>query len=391
MAFQNKSCKLQLEIQRTAFVDYDSFVQTLARNAQLAIEQVDETLRIYTLSNQWKTSLNRNGNIELSSPLLTGEQAVEARQLLQVLRSMNVKVGENCRSRIRYSSSSAIISNLPSELIWGSALALFLVTKTIELQFQFQRALLWQGIFFMQVLGYLFFMVFAIFLSKGISRKSKFEESLGTDSPQPETASPDETKLRVQPSASGMGKEPSTSAQVPEPNISEITREIKDPLENIVAYTRFYQSTIDKESQHWKDLVEIMEQAIRIQEIVNRVESMTCAREIDTPHSSQIGGKNLFRRTPRTIELIPLAVRGYDALGEPFETASYTLNVSPRGACVLFPDKAIKVGQKIDLQNHHFATEAMVRWIVQGKAGNMVFAGVDFTKPIKMLLKAQSA
>src|SRR5256712_942227 len=162
MAFQNKSCKLQLEIQRTAFVDYDSFVQTLARNAQLAIEQVDETLRIYTLSNQWRTSLNRNGNIELSSPLLTGEQAVEARQLLQVLRSMNVKVGENCRSRIRYSSSSAIISNLPSELIWGSALALFLVTKTIEFQFQFQRALLWQGIFFMQVLGYLFFMVFAI-------------------------------------------------------------------------------------------------------------------------------------------------------------------------------------------------------------------------------------
>ena len=144
MAFQNKSCKLQLEIQRTAFVDYDSFVQTLARNAQLAIEQVDETLRIYTLSNQWKTSLNRNGNIELSSPLLTGEQAVEARQLLQVLRSMNVKVGENCRSRIRYSSSSAIISNLPSELIWGSALALFLVTKTIELQFQFQRAWLVQ-------------------------------------------------------------------------------------------------------------------------------------------------------------------------------------------------------------------------------------------------------
>ena len=63
--------------------------------------------------------------------------------------------------------------------------------------------------------------------------------------------------------------------QASELNISEITREIKDPLDNIMAYTRLYQGTIDKESQHWKDLVEIVEQANRIQEIVHRVESTT--------------------------------------------------------------------------------------------------------------------
>ena len=302
---------------------------------------------------------------------------------------MNIKLGENCLARIRYSRAfslgqlSRAMGDLPVELIWGSALVLLMVTQTIELQFQ--RELLWHGIFLMQALGYFFFMVFAVFLFKGISRQ-RFEQSVSPDSSDAANFPPVETSLRTKPSASGMG-------QASELNISEITREIKDPLDNIMAYTRLYQGTIDKESQHWKDLVEIVEQANRIQEIVHRVESTTGIKETDPSDSSLAKGKNLFRRTPRTIELIPLVVRGNDFLGKPFQTASYTLNVSPRGACLLLPDKSINVGQKIDMQNQHFqfATEGTVRWIVQGKTGNMTFAGVQFTKPINMLLKAQSA
>ncbi len=250
-----------------------------------------------------------------------------------------------------------------------------MVTQTIELQFQ--RELLWHGIFLMQALGYFLFMIFAIYLFKGISRRPRSEHSLGSSSP---------TLDEPKPSARGMGQKPSSmSTQGPELNTAEITREIRDPLENIMAYTRFYQSTIDKESQQWKDLVEIMEQANRIQEIVNRAESITPVKETDASDSSLTEGKNLFRRTPRTIELMPLVLRGNDFLGKPFETASYTLNVSPRGACLLLPDKSINVGQKINLQNHQFqfATEGTVRWILQGKTGNMTFAGVQFTKPIK--------
>src|SRR5439155_18248819 len=187
--------------------------------------------------------------------------------------------------------------------------------------------LLWHGIFSMQVLGYVFFVVFAIFLLKGISNQPRSEESSPVGSPKAWIA--DQTSLR--------GNRPSPmSTQAPELNVTEITREIKDPLENIMAYTRLYQSAIDKESQHWKDLVEIREQAIRIQEIVNRVESITSVKETDT-----LDSRDLFRRTPRTVELIPLVVRGNDSLGKPFETASYTLNLSPRGACLLLPDKSI--------------------------------------------------
>ena len=258
MAFRKKFCKLQLEILRTTFADYDSFVHTFAHNAHLGIEGADESLGVYTFDNHWKASLNKNGNIELNSPLLTGEQAEDVHQLLQVLRSMNIKVGENCQARIRYSSAFDF-GNFPLELIWGSALVLFMVTQTIELQFQ--RELLWHGIFSMQVLGYVFFVVFAIFLLKGISNQPRSEESSPVGSPKAWIA--DQTSLR--------GNRPSPmSTQAPELNVTEITREIKDPLENIMAYTRLYQSAIDKESQHWKDLVEIREQAIRIQEIVNR-------------------------------------------------------------------------------------------------------------------------
>ena len=46
MAFRKKFCKLQLEILRTTFADYDSFVHTFAHNAHLGIEGADESLGV---------------------------------------------------------------------------------------------------------------------------------------------------------------------------------------------------------------------------------------------------------------------------------------------------------------------------------------------------------
>src|SRR5438552_1171737 len=122
---------------------------------------------------------------------------------------MNIKLGENCLARIRYSRGvslgnlSKAMGDLPVELIWGSALVLLMVTQTIELQFQ--RELLWHGIFLMQALGYFFFMVFAVFLFRGISRQ-RVEESVSPDSSEAANFPPAETSLSTKPSTSAMGQ-----------------------------------------------------------------------------------------------------------------------------------------------------------------------------------------
>jgi hypothetical protein len=161
----------------------------------------------------------------------------------------------------------------------------------------------------------------------------------------------------------------------------ELVREIRIPLDNVMAYTRFYQGAIESDSQQARDLAELMEQAIRIEEILNRLEPMTDeGLKVVSPIPSRLN-RDLFRRTPRALELIPMIVRGQDPLGEEFESPSYTLNTSSRGACLLLPDRVVKPGQHIILKNHQLSTEAEVRWVVEGKSGRMVFAGVQFPAP----------
>ncbi len=386
MPFSNRPFRIRLAIDRSTFADYESFVRTFAHSANLTIEGFDESSFTYIFGNQWKCSLNHNGNIVLISPLLSGERAKEAYSLVEALKQINVKVGENCHAEIDNQRFPDLgiwmrsMQRIRGEILCGLFLVLFIVTKTIELQLQ--EIVVWYWILLLQILGYGCFLLFTISLCKGISRKRGVE--LGF----PDLVGP-KAETNAQRPADELGpsmleKEALATTLPPAMNVFELAQEIKLPLDNIMAYIRFYQSATDKQSQHWKDLAEIMEQAIQIQEILNRVES----------HSSQKPGmfelvsedpSHLFRRTPRTMELIPLTVKGIDALGRAFEAPSYTLNLSARGACVLFPNKMTRIGQKIQIENHHFETEASVRWVIEGKSGNMVFAGVQFARPILSL------
>jgi len=387
MNFRDKPFKIRLEISKGAFSDYEHFARTFAHNAQLCVESMDKSQFVFTFDNQWKTSLKRNGNIKLCSPVLGTGRVAEVSHLLEVLKSMNVKLGDNCQAQIQYirfhdfSFLKEALKKVRVELQCGIMLIVFLLTKTIEIHLV--RAQAWQGALLLQLLGYGFLMLFAVLLYKSALHKPPKEQSLIASIHQQKVYDSELFQGTTQPFPPESSAGP-LSSQVPAQSLeaAELIREIKYPIENIMAYTRFYLTTTDRESQHWKDVVEIMEQAIRIQDVVNRAESMAPAKELGPPDGTASQSKSMFRRTARNMELLPLVVRGCDPLGEYFETASYTLNTSRRGACLLLPGKVIEVGQGIYIQNCQMASEASVRWVVPGKAGGMVFAGVEFPRPI---------
>jgi hypothetical protein len=86
------------------------------------------------------------------------------------------------------------------------------------------------------------------------------------------------------------------------------------------------------------------------------------------------------------MELIPVVMRGTDLLGDPFETPSYTVNISSTGACLLLPDGLVAVGQPVDLESPEFSIRGTVRWVVAGKIGNTMLTGIEFDT-----VKAQEA
>ena len=93
--FIDKSFKIRFEISKAAFTDYERFAGTFAHNAQLCVESTDKSQFIFTFDNQWQTSLNRNGNIDLCSPVIGTGRVGEVSHLLEVLKSMNVKSRPN--------------------------------------------------------------------------------------------------------------------------------------------------------------------------------------------------------------------------------------------------------------------------------------------------------
>jgi len=155
----------------------------------------------------------------------------------------------------------------------------------------------------------------------------------------------------------------------------DLMRELSFPLENIMAYTRFYKNHTQPNTQHWKDLMEIMEQAVLIREVMNRVEARLIA-EGDTSGSDE--GNKLFRKSQRRMDLIPVVMRGTDLLGDAFETPSYTLNISSEGLCLLLPDGLVAVGQSVELESQEFTLRGIVRWVVAGKTGNTMCTGIEF-------------
>ena len=265
------------------------------------------------------------------------------------------------------------------ELIWGPALALFLVSKTVEIHLQ--KKLSWSGVALTQVLEYLLVAIFAIFLYRSASRESTVEDSADLSDPRPLPEEAQDVSPQPEEAASQI-------ASPPLPEVWDIdfieVHEIESLVETIMAYSRYYKDVIDRQSQQWKDLLEIREQAIRVQEMMNRADPSNSSHLPSTQASDMGREKKRFRKTPRTLELVPVTVRGTAPNEEPFHTSSYTMNISPRGACLFLPDRGIQVGQKIQIQNHHFATEAQVHWATPGRSDNTMFAGVEFLRPIDL-------
>lgn len=373
-----KQFRVGLEVSRSTFSDYESFIHSLVGKAQLKIEGFDEGQSTYVFSNQWRSTLNRVSNVVLSSPLLNAQSVKEVTRLVSVLESMNIRMGESCMAHIRFerlfglSWLMKLIKRIPPEVWCGFWLVCFLVLKTVELQLQV--VLSWQAIYLLQGWEYLSAALFAVALCKAGSKNRQVSHSPGQaangQNPQKDTESIDVS------SQLALSTKPS-----PEEKLREVVTEFKHPIDHIMAYARFYQNATDSESQHGKDLVELMEQAIRIQEVFGKLNS-GLPSETSPPETANHPESNHFRRTPRVLELIPNIVKGVDLLGAEFETPSYTLNTSCRGACILLPEKLVNLGQKIYLQNHRFASEAEVRWVVKGREGTMVFAGVQFSKPV---------
>ncbi len=372
----SKPFRVKFDIAKSTFSDYESFIRSFARNANLQVSAFHENEFSYVFDNQWKAWLNRDSRVELSSPVLNGQGAEEVSRILGILDFMNVRVGENCRAQIKYDrildslGVSKFIEKVPTEIWCGFWLVVFLVLKTIE--FQTQEFLSLEDSIMLQAVGYFSVALFSVSLYKSVFQRRSLVSRSSPLSRKESNAAPvlqkGEQERMTQEQAAG---QPSDKWQ-------DLTAAIKNPLENVMAYARFYQTATESGSQHARDLAELMEQAIRIQGILDRLESTSSDVGAETALSAAADKRDLFRRIPRVLELIPLIVRGRDTLGEEFETPSYTLNTSPRGACLLLPDRVVRPGQCIYLQNHDFSAEAEVRWVVQGKAGSMVFAGVQF-------------
>jgi hypothetical protein len=116
---------------------------------------------------------------------------------------------------------------------------------------------------------------------------------------------------------------------------------------------------------------------------MNRVEARLVA-EGDTSGNDE--GNKLFRKNQRRMDLIPVVMRGIDLLGDPFETPSFTVNISSTGVCLLLPDGLVAVGQPVDLESPEFSLRGTVRWVVAGKIGNTMLTGIEFDT-----VKAQEA
>jgi hypothetical protein len=364
-----RSFKVKFRIFRFGFTDFDVFVRRFTEAAYWKIASSSETSHTYLFENGWNITLHPHGDISLYSPVLEREQATTVYGVIDVLIAMDVRVGENCEVEARYESAVRgnglpFLSEMPVAVLSAAALILFLATKTAELLYA--RILRLPVLIFFEGASFIFAVAFAYFLFKSLNQsKETLDEALVQASNQ----EAHEDFMRNE----GIWRKLQDRASI---HAMDLLKEIGYPLENIMAYTRFYSSHTQRDTQHWKDLTEIMEQAIRIQTVMNRAELRLTQ---DTELTSRAeNNKELFRQSQRHMDLVPLVVRGTDLLGEDFRTPSYTLNISDNGACLLLPDSLVAVGQTLLLENQESSRRATVRWVVEGRTKNMMFAGIEF-------------
>ena len=365
----DRSFKVRFKIFRFGFTDFDVFVRHFTEAAGWQITTQNERTHTYTFHNGWNITLHPHGDISLYSPLLKREEAIDVYAVIDVLITLDVRVGENCEVLMHYEGDFGRRKGLPFAtatpivMLAGTALILFLGTKTAQMTYH--RILSTPVVVFLETACFLFAVAFAYFLYKGLNRnKESFEEVLLE-------ASQTKSHEEFMQNEDVRRKQADTTAI----RASDLITELSFPLENIMAYTRFYKNHTQPDTQHWKDLMEIMEQAVRIREVMNRVEARHIA-EGDLSRTDE--GAPIFRKSQRCIELMPVTMRGTDLLGEAFETPSYTLNISSTGVCLFLPDGLVAVGQSVHLDSQEFSLRGTVRWAVVGKLRNMMFVGIEF-------------
>jgi len=365
----DQSFKVRFKIFRFGFTDFDVFARHFTEAACWHIANHNERTHTYTFQNSWNITLHPHGDISLYSPLLKREEAVDVYGVIDVLLTLDVRVGENCEVLMHYEGDFGrrnrlpFLTGVPIVILAATALILFLGTKTAQMMYH--RILSTPVVVFLETACFLFAVAFAYFLYKGLNRnKESFEEVLleASQTKSHEEFMQNEDVRRKQ------GDTTSIHAR-------DLMKELSFPLENIMAYTRFYKNHTQPDTQHWKDLMEIMEQAVRIREVMNRVEARLVA---EGDASGNDDGNKLFRKNQRRMELVPAVMRGTDLLGDPFETPSYTVNISSTGVCLLLPDGLVAVGQSVDLDSQEFSVRGTVRWVVAGKTGNMMLTGIEF-------------
>ena len=363
------SFKVRFKIFRFGFTDFDVFARHFTESTGWQIASHDERTHTYTFHNGWSITLHPHGDISLCSPLLKREEAIDVYAVIDVLLSLDVRVGENCEVLMHYESDLGrrnrlpFFTGVPIIILAAAALILFLGTKSVQMAYH--RILSTPVLVFLETACFLFAVAFAFLLYKGLNRnKESYEEVLleASQSKSHEEFMQNEDVRRKQ------GDKTFIHAR-------DLIKELSFPLENIMAYTRFYKNHTQPDTQHWKDLMEIMEQAVLIREVMNRVE----ARLVTEGDASGNDESNkLFRKSQRRMDLIPVVMRGTDLLGDPFETPSYTVNISSTGLCLLLPYGLVAVGQSVELESQEFTLRGTVRWVVPGKTGNTMFTGIEF-------------
>ncbi len=366
----HRSFKVKFKIFRFGFTDFDMFVRHFTDVASWGIESLNKDTHTYALQNEWNITLHPHGDISLYSPLLKREQATQVYHAIDVLIAMDVRIGENCEVEVHYDGSLVrrnrfpFLSSIPPLFVAGTALALFLGTKTAQMTYL--QTLLHPVWLAFEAADFILAVLLGCFLYKGFSRnKERFEDVLleaSREMAHEDFMHNEDIRRKTRDPAAIHAK--------------ALLNEISFPLENIMAYTRFYSSHSEPDTQHWKDLKEIMEQTVRMREVMNRVEIRLSSQADLLEHASK--DKKLFRKSLRSIDLIPLVIHGTDLLGESFKIPSYTLNISKTGLCLLLPDGLVAVGQTIELHSPDLTLFGVVRWVVEGKTGNMMFAGVEF-------------
>ena len=374
-----KPFKVKFKVSRFGFTDFHVFVKRFAAAANWKIVDVNEGAQTYFFANGWGIALFTHGDINLFSQILPRQRAAEVYDIIDVLLKLDVRIGENCEVSSHYADSEAsaaigIIQRIPVEFSCGSSAILFVVTNAYQFFYRDHLPLALQLVF--ESASFIFATIFGISLYRIYNRnRDAFQESLvevGMEKAHQEFMSDEDVKRKM--------KQPHELQPI------DLVEEIRFPLENIMAYTRFYKSHTRPDSQHWRDLMEIVDQATRIQEVMNRVESSFKSAFDDDSTQPVREESHLFRKSARMLNLLPVTIRGTDLLGESFENACYTLNISATGACLLLPEHSVVIGIPVDLIFERIKMNSVVRWVMQGKSGGMMFAGIEFSEPIDLSL-----